>query len=226
MPPNTELPIFCINLLRAEKRRELMQTRWNVECDFNIQFHVAFDRRNIGVESWFSKALNRQLSSGEIACTLSHLELLLYCEERYGEVVILEDDVIPLVRSKAALVERIRKACDEFPAAQFVHLGAFRERSKRGDQIYANSREVASAGSRAPAGSFAYYLTGKGIAFLRFCLQTLQLPSDIPQDTCFASNGLFATLNQPVAVHPWRGPECYTYVGNEFRRSMPRKYIP
>lgn len=221
-----ELPIFCINLERAEKRRELMHLRWNVERDFNVQFHTAFDRRRLDVESYFSQRLNRELSSGEIACALSHVELLTYCQGRFDEVVVLEDDVIPIIDRKAVLVDRIRKACEEFPRTQFLHLGAFYEKSKRSDCIYANREEVASAGTRAPVGAFAYYLTSEGISLLRVCLQTLQFPADIPQDICFAANGLFATLNQPVVVHPWRGSECYTYIGNDFRRSMSRKYVP
>lgn len=203
-----------------------MQLRWNVERDFNVQFHVACDRRNIDAESWFSPALNRRLSAGEIACTLSHLELLLYCEEWFGEVVILEDDVVPLVASKAVLVKRIRQAREEFPQLQFLHLGAFYELSRLNSKVYAQRKTVASSGSRAPTGAFAYYLTYAGIRALRYQLQTLQFPADIPQDVYFAARGLFAVLNQPIAAHPKTGAECYTYIGNDFRRSLPRKYVP
>lgn len=223
---NDELPIFCINLERAEKRRKLMHLRWNVKRDFNVQFHTAFDRRRLDVESYFSHQLSRELSPGEIACSLSHVELLTYCQGRFNEVVVLEDDVIPLIPNKATLVDCIRRACVEFPQTQFLHLGAFYEKSKLSGQIYARRKEIASAGIRAPTGTFAYYLTREGISLLRVCLQTLQFPADIPQDICFAANGLFATLNQPVVVHPWRGFECYTYIGNDFRRSIPRKYVP
>lgn len=225
MVPNDELPVFCINLLRAEKRRELMHLRWNVERDFNVQFHVACDRRDIGLSSWFSETLHREISAGEIACILSHLELLLYCEGRFSEIVVLEDDVLPLVDSKAILVERIRQARTEFPQMQFLHLGYSYKRSKISDKIYAQRKLTASAGNKAPTGAFAYYLTCEGIQALRYQLQTLQFPADIPQDVYFASRGLFAVLNQPIAAHPWQGNECYTYIGNDFRRSFPRKFV-
>lgn len=221
-----DLPIFCINLERAAKRRELMHLRWNVERDFNVRFHAAFDRRRLDVASYFSRQLNRELSSGEVACTLSHLELLQHCEGRFNEIVVLEDDVIPLVNAKTTLVRRIRQACAEFPSAQFIHLGSFYERSSRGNQIYSVRKAIASAGTKAPTGSFAYYLTSLGISTFRYCLQSLQLPADIPQDVWFAAKGLSATLNQPIAVHPIKGSECYTYIGNQFRRALPRKYLP
>lgn len=220
-----DLPIFCINLERAAKRRELMHLRWNVERGFNVRFHTAFDRRRLGVANYFSRQLNRELSSGEVACTISHFELLQHCEGRFNEIVVLEDDAIPMV-DKTTLVNRIRQACAEFPSAQFIHLGSFYERSSRGNQIYSVRKVAASAGTKAPAGAFAYYLTSLGISTFRYCLQSLQLPADIPQDVWFAARGLFATLNQPIAVHPIKGSECCTYIGNQFRRSPPRKYLP
>jgi hypothetical protein len=94
------LKIFYINLDRCQDKNEHMQKTFPEATRF-----LGIDG---GQESpttivykadrcWRDPNWNRRLTQGEIGCVLSHLELWKKCVELNEPILILEDDVIPLV---------------------------------------------------------------------------------------------------------------------------------
>ena len=94
------MKIFYINLDRCQDKNEHMQKTFPEATRF---LGVDGERENSTTikykadRHWRDPNWNRRLTQGEIGCVLSHLELWKKCVELNEPILILEDDVIPLV---------------------------------------------------------------------------------------------------------------------------------
>lgn len=112
--------IHCVSLSRAAERRRRIRREWIEERGFDVRFFDAFDRRRVGVEPLpfpYDDALTRarigrSLSSGEIACAISHALLVREAlEGGHEELVVLEDDACPLAGTTPDAVAAVIAAC-------------------------------------------------------------------------------------------------------------------
>jgi GR25 family glycosyltransferase involved in LPS biosynthesis len=106
------IPIFCINLKRANERREAMVQEWTIKRGIDLIFFTAFDRRNLDRNNLPNSLLlnNSKLSDGEICCSISHLSLLnSIISSGIQQAIILEDDAMPLFQNKNEFFERINQ---------------------------------------------------------------------------------------------------------------------
>lgn len=97
-----QIPIFCINLLRAIERKQIMKEIWIDKLGLDITFWKAHDRRDVerGVNLYNYNAeitkekIGRELSAGEIACSSSYISLYQHILiNDIPEVIIMEDDI-------------------------------------------------------------------------------------------------------------------------------------
>jgi hypothetical protein len=112
--------IHCVSLPRAAERRRRIRREWIQERGFDVRFFDAFDRRRVGVEPLpfpYDDALTRarigrSLSSGEIACAISHALLVRQAlEDGHDDLVVLEDDTSPLAGTTPDAVAALIAAC-------------------------------------------------------------------------------------------------------------------
>jgi GR25 family glycosyltransferase involved in LPS biosynthesis len=115
-----DIPIYCINLKRAEGRKKIILHEWTDKRGININFFDAFDRQSADINNlpepynynllnknisskekrFLSKEFKREMTIGEICCSISHCNLLKkLIDEGVEEAIILEDDAIPLFES-------------------------------------------------------------------------------------------------------------------------------
>ena len=112
-----DIPIYCINLKRAEERKKIILHEWTDKRGININFFDAFDRQSADInnlpepynenilkdESSFllqHLGFDKKMTIGEICCSISHCNLLKkLIDEGVEEAIILEDDAIPLFNS-------------------------------------------------------------------------------------------------------------------------------
>ena len=219
-------PAYCISLQRAVDRRRLMETLWRQQLVFDFSFWDAFDRRRIATLEWYSPFVKRNMSSGELACIFSYLELFWYLEQQQVDgAFVLEDDITPLVRCKHLIFDAVQATLHERPSVQKILL---HELSPANDSlrehIYTEPSAVSSLCAVAPYGNQFFYVTREGIAAELFLLQTLLFPADHSQEFYFAPKKLLAITNQPLAKHAWFGAEAATYIGNKFRNTK-RRFI-
>ena len=89
-----DIPIFWINLERAEKRRNKMIQYFEI-YDLDAERIDAIDGNNINIEE-YKKNYNiyEKLNKYEIACAFSHIKAIKTCYEKNLDcALILEDDI-------------------------------------------------------------------------------------------------------------------------------------
>ena len=90
-----DIPIFWINLERADKRREQMNKYFD-KYALKAERIIAFDGNDINLEEYKKiYNINQKMNIYEIACTLSHLKAIQNCyDKNLDYALILEDDII------------------------------------------------------------------------------------------------------------------------------------
>lgn len=89
-----DIPIFWINLERAESRREKMENYFN-KYNLKAERIEAVDGNNIDLEEYKKNyVVNEKMTKYEVACALSHLETIKTCyNKNLDYALVLEDDV-------------------------------------------------------------------------------------------------------------------------------------
>ena len=104
-----KIPVFCINLKRASERRARMVQEWTVKRGVDLLFFEAIDQKDIDIsnlpepfntnfkESFSNPLKKKDLTIGEICCSISHAKVLeKIMEMGLNKAVVIEDDAEPL----------------------------------------------------------------------------------------------------------------------------------
>lgn len=226
------IPIFCINLPRAIKRKEYIEEEWINKLGFDITFWKGYDRRDIEnnkfVYSYDKQvAINstgRQLSHGEIACATSYCMLYEYLiNNNYEEVVIMEDDIIPLIKNKNELFNIIDQGKAEFPEADIMLLHEYPISDQYKNIVYAFSKNIFSMCNESPWGNQLFHIQKSAILEVYSLLKTMSMPADYPQKLLCKQKRVII-VNKALCDHEWRGSTATTYIGNQYRCTN-RKFI-
>jgi len=231
-----QIPIFCINLQRATERKQLMQEHWIDKLQLDITFWNAFDRRDVEkghlIYPYSSKdamrIMNRDLSSGEIACVTSFCTLYEYIiNNNIKEAIVMEDDITPTFTHKDQLYDIINQGKIEFPHAEMILLHELPVYLSRDvevcEKIYSIKKNFCSQCEWSPIGNQLFYITNNAARLLLEQLVPISIPADWPQIIIARQNKVIIS-NNPLCTHEW-GSEGSTYIGNQLRTTL-RKFIP
>jgi glycosyl transferase family 25 len=222
------IPIFCINLDRATERKELIQKEWIDELGLDITFWKAYDRRDIEKKIYPYpynkdlpiKNLKRELSSGEIACATSFC--LLYehiLNNNYEEVVIMEDDIFPLINNKQQLFDTITEGKKEFPSAEMILLHKPRIPHEITIQkVYTSMCKKSSWGNQ------LFFIKKSSVIKAYDILKPMWFPADHPQ-RLLCNQQIVTVSNNGLCGHHWYGEYSTTYIGTDIRKNVHRKFI-
>lgn len=217
------IPTLCINLPRAVERREAMVAKWSrfLPNPFPFPFHDAIDRRDIDSghvdKPPAASRIGRPLSTGEIACLMSHIaaagRLLDWCGS--DGVLVMEDDITPIVEPHV-LWERIHTAKAQAPAVDIILCckpdNEFTVRRK--------TRDLLVPGEKYPYGTTMLWMSREGTKDFVTHLQRFDAPADYWVDFCHERR--LGVLRNPVATHN----RTETFVGNLGRgREATRRYF-
>lgn len=216
----SNIPIFCINLDRADERKQRIQKEWIDGLGFDIQFWKAYDRRDIEKGEYVYKYdpektkqhLNRELSTGEIACATSFAMLYEFAiSNNFEEIIVMEDDISPLINHKNILFNYINKGKEEFPDSEFMVLQG---RLPNHKYMYIYTKLFFSKINPVPYGNLLLYLNKSAIHKVYNLLSTMVSPADNPHRTLFYNNKLEVIVsNIALAEHN----TLTTYIGNDLR---------
>jgi GR25 family glycosyltransferase involved in LPS biosynthesis len=213
------IPILCVSLTRAHERRKKIHQLWIQERQCNVEFIDAIDRRDVlsGSVEYVEPAptpRRRNLSAGEIACSLSHAKAIQTAKERgYARCIIIEDDVIPLFNNPQQLNEIINYHDQEFPCSKIALL--FKDLNSNTTRLVKHTvNKYFSSLSRAPWGSYCYAVKYDEYDRLHGFFSSLIWPADWYWSYEYAKNQSIALVNEPLAVHEG----LTTYIGNDFNR--------
>lgn len=217
------IPIFCVNLERAKERKEKITQEWIDGIGLPIQFWNAYDRRNIASGNFIfnydpietKKFLDRELSDGEIACATSFCMLYEYIlTKQYKEVIIMEDDISPLIKTNNDLYEIIQAGKKEFPEAEMIVLHEINSNIQKIEQII--KKEYCSQCDVVPWGNMLLYITDTGVDKLYNFLNKLLCPADYAQRYLYQINTLKVIVaNKSLCFHNTND----SYIGNDIRFS-------
>jgi GR25 family glycosyltransferase involved in LPS biosynthesis len=229
-----DIPIFCINLDRAKERKKLIQKKWIDELGFEITFWNSYDRRDIENNKFIYKydkslsisLLKRELNCGEIACATSFCMLYEYIlNNNIKEVIIMEDDVTPLVSDKNEVFHYINQGKLEFPKAELMLMhNLHSHQMKNSDKIYTSQKKYFSKCLKAPYGNQFFYSNKNTIQKLYQILKTMNMPADWAQQILIKNGAEVIISNKPLCFHHWNGHLSTTYIGNELRNTK-RRFI-
>lgn len=220
------IPIFCINLERAIKRKKRIEKEWVNELGFDITFWNAYDRLEIEKNNYIypynlDVAIidnGRPMNTGEIACATSFCMLYEYALlNNLQEIIVMEDDAIPIgnIRDIFKLIEFGKK---EFTQSQIFLLSKPDEVWKKRftiEEYFYEKKQYFSLCKNAPWGNQLIYLNNKGIETLYHILKTMTMPADKPHQKKLCDQKIVSIINEPLAKHNWSGD---TYIGNEYRK--------
>lgn len=219
--------LHCINLPRAVKRQKQIEHQWGKQQGFDLKFFSAFDRRDIdaGAELPFTydaettiDRINRPLSSGEIACAISHTLLLRQAlESGQDDLLVLEDDMVPFPTTTPDIVAAAIATCK----TQFPRVSVLLMHEPAEPFTVAETRAGIQLLRRAPYGYRFIWMARKAMEIMARDLATLHYPADWLWSLRFAPMKAVAMLEKPLAYHP--GDQ--TYIGNSFRAEA-RTYLP
>jgi len=208
------IPILCISLLRAHERRKQINELWikGKQCD--IQFIDAVDRRDIvsGEVSYPRvKSRLRELTAGEIACSLSHAKAIYFArKKKYAKCIIIEDDAVPLFATPTELNQIINYHDQEFPQSNIALLHA---PAKKSVCVKKHIEKHFSLLSRAPWGTYGYLVKCDEYDRLHDLFASPSCPSDWYWNNIYAKEDAITIVNTPLVAHQSKT----TYIGNEFR---------
>ena len=229
------MKIFCINLERATERKLKIQNLWINNLDIKIEFWNAYDRRLIDKGNFIysynkDKSKNifkRFLNNGEIACVTSYYQLFEHCyNENFEDLIIMEDDVLPLIKDKEKIFSSIDQAKKEFPVEMILmHELADWQPSfvpnvhepleKAKSNIFYKKSKVSSLCKLTPWGNLMFYITKKAIKTILEEPREIWFPADYFQHYILCPKNFVSILNSPICKHD--SENMATYVGNDMR---------
>jgi GR25 family glycosyltransferase involved in LPS biosynthesis len=221
------IPIFCINLERATERKDTMQKEWIDKIGLDIIFWKAYDRRDIEQNVYpypYKKDLaiknfKRELSYGEIACSTSFC--LLYehiLNNNYEEVIIMEDDISPLIKDKQELFDTIIEGKKEFPSSEMILL----HKPYKPHQTTIE-KEYTSMCTRSYWGNQLFFIKKSAVIKVYDILKIMCYPADYPQ-RILSKKEIITVSNKGLCDHNWNGKHSTTYIGNHSRNTR-RNFI-
>lgn len=233
---NQNIPIFCINLRRAKERRQLIEDEWIAKLGFNILFFEAFDRKEIDENNNFIYEyhpknailkIKRPLNTGEIACATS-FGLLTEVILKLGidKVIIMEDDISPLFKSKDDFFYILNQGIEEYPNSEafIMHKPLSNWLWEPSDDKFYERKQYFSLLKRAPYGTqFIYFNSRQGIQKYHDAVIKMQYPADLVWNDIFTPDKTMVYANNPLVSHD-NTSNSTTYIGNEYR-GIKRRYI-
>lgn len=229
------MKIFCINLERATERKSKIKNLWINNLGLKIDFWNAYDRRLIDKgksiynynKEKSKKIFQRFLSNGEIACATTYYQIFNHCEkENIDELIIMEDDVVPLIDDKKTIFNSIQNAKKEFqvemilmhkPAEEWQPLitGEIDTLEKSRNNIFYKKSKFSSLCKSTPWGNLMFYITKNAIKTILNEPVEICFPADYFQYYILCPKNLVSILNNPICEHD---PEnITTYIGNDMR---------
>lgn len=214
--------ILCINLKRATERRSYIEKEWIEKRGCNVTFLEAFDRRELDNgkrlfdydENAALKEINRKLTHGEVACITSHILAVKYViSNNIQDVVIIEDDAIPLFEKSYDLHNSLSQIGVEYPNAEISILHATHNGVTCNDHY--------GLASEPPWGNCAVYF--KQSVYEEFVndLSTFTRPADWYWHK-YIEQGRVVIPVTPLIQHHG----VTTYIGNDYRGKLGyRNYI-
>jgi GR25 family glycosyltransferase involved in LPS biosynthesis len=228
------IPIFCINLERATERKKHIQKEWIDKLGFDITFWKAYDRRDIEQNKIIYpydkhlaiKMIGRELNTGEIACATSFCMLYHYIiKHNYKEVIVMEDDVTPLISDRNELYNNIYIAHEEFDSYDILLLHNIEQRFfKKYQNVYYDIKSCFSRYRICPWGNQMLYLKLSAVKKIYSKLIQMYCPADYPQQELSAKELIICGINNPLCYHIWDGRDSKSYIQNQHRKTR-RKFI-
>jgi glycosyl transferase, family 25 len=195
------LPIFMINLERSVARREKAQGAFDA-IGVPLRFHAAADgvQRDLTRSPRYDSAVRVErygadLSSREIGCYLSHLELMERClNDGVDRAVILEDDVAP-APGFAETVSQLAAAPEVFEMIRFYGV-----RKRASERVCALAPGVDLVWpTHGLCGSQGYYLTAAAMRKILAGGGKIILPYDMMLDRYWRT-GLTIFATSPFVI--------------------------
>ena len=221
------IPIFCVNLERAKERKHSIQKQWIDKIGLDIIFWKAYDRRDIEQNIYLYpydkdltiQNLKRELSSGEIACSTSFCMLYEHIlDNNYDEVIIMEDDIFPLINNKHELFDTITEGKKEFNSSEMILL----HKPSKPHRITIK-KKYTSMCSKSSWGNQLFFVKKSAVIKAYNILKPMFFPADYPQ-RALSRHQIVTASNNPICGH-YGGEFSTTYIGNDLRNSR-RNFIP
>lgn len=217
-----KIPIICINLERATRRRKKIEKLWVNNLGFDIQFWKAWDRRDIENGKFYFKydaqltqnTIKRQLNSGEIACATSHCMVYEYAINlKLDYCIVMEDDILPSKTTNIESLDRIVRVVQQLPNANIVLLHEIYNRINTIPTI--SETQDFKILEKWPFGNQMTFFTKYGLQAMYNNLHTLNYMADhwniFPhsnpkKDICI--------IKKPLGYHEYRdSQDASTYIG-------------
>lgn len=225
------VPLCCINLARANERREYMQQEWQQKRNVPLTFFDAFDKQNNlvaedgtdgGVLPYTDNAALAQiwrcLSQGERATRLSYFMCAQHLLRTYPDApfyVICEDDAEPLFDTHEELIYRIARGLFEYDDTDALLCHDVWGRFEIESFGLFNARFKLTPKNRGPFGCVCAAYTKSGLEKYCTALEQNICPADGWRFWAPANNFHLSCLINNVARHQ----NATTYIGNEFRNT-------
>lgn len=202
----------------------MIEEKWRPVFGDLLDFHTAVDRRDLENGTIpmppagpLHPAFRRKLSTGELACALSHVSALERNAGGAGGAIIMEDDINP--EPHASMVfDLIRAARAEFGSLDILLLCKPVNAFTTGPQA---TNVLMADGRRPPWGSTMVWYGPDALRDQAARISAFDTPADHWTDFC--RDGRVGVLRTPVALHV--GAD--TYIGNAHRGpSSHREYRP
>lgn len=217
------IPTLCVSLTRATERREAMVARWSrfLPNPFPFPFHDALDRRDIDSgripRPPAASRIGRPLSTGEIACLMSHIAAAGRLLEQCGSdgMLVMEDDITPIVEPDV-LWGRIHAAKAQAPAVDIILCC----KPDNEFSVRRETQDLLVPGEIYPYGTTMLWMSKYGARDFIAHLQRFDAPADYWVDFCHERR--LGVLRDPVASHN----RTETFVGNTGRGFQSvRRYV-
>lgn len=232
-----EIPIYCINLLRATERKQSIINDWVIQHGFSINFFEAFDKKELEEKNNYIYEyrpkipilkIKRPMGFGEIACVTSFCLLAeKILSSDLQEVIIMEDDIIPLFSSKEYFFHVIEQSKVEYPEAEVAlfhkPLDVWLWHKGSDDYKFYEKKKYFSLLKNSPWGTQLIYFKRDGLQKFYDALVKMQYPADFPWNDIFTPEKKIIYCNDPLVYHD-NTENSTTYIGNEYR-GITRKYI-
>jgi GR25 family glycosyltransferase involved in LPS biosynthesis len=226
------IPIYCINLKRANKRKELMLNEWTNKRGISINFFEGFDGQDADIdnlpEPYNYNILNqntfeeifffkRKMSIGEICCSISHCNLLKkLIDEGVDEAIILEDDAMPLFDSSEEFFNSIEACKKENENLNILLLHKPLDSSEEGSKLeILESKKNYSILNKFITCTQAIYYSKEGMKKCYESASRLIAPIDLSWQLKIVGERSLNLINKPLVEHI----TLTTYIneGNSFR---------
>lgn len=221
-PQKPDIPVVCINLRRAQSRRDKTLSFWKSIMADELRFVEAIDRRDIDSGRIVPQqpeippsGSHRSLTNGEIACLMSHISAHENYRSMTDGILVMEDDVLP---STGAGKWRsiLKQAIAQAPFVDIVMMS----KPVNPFSIAGETEQLWICGTSPPYGTHMVWYSPTGSLDFVARRKCLNFQSDYWIDFC--KEHRLAVLKVPLAIH--EGKE--TYIGNKFRGAAShRKYI-